>query len=375
MTEQEKGGIPILHRLLIAALICIAAFGLMENVARFCEVEVRDAFSLNRQFAGDGKHGDFLVSHKKFIRDPELFWRIKPHFGPLSYNHISATMYTETTNSRGFRGSEEYGSKPDGIYRIVCLGDSWTYGVMVNDHETYPAQLCRLLNAASPRRRFEVLNLGCVGYSSYQGKVLFRRCVRELAPDLIMVCFGGNDARRTRIFSDRRQPRVGGWTIAVQSLLRRSRFYQALRNRILHLKKNVVTPRKGAAADGEWPQRVSPDEYEENLREIIAAAGRRGCSVILLSYLGGGPYPDAISRIGAETGVPVVDVHAILNRDAEYTVEELSINYPRDTHPNARGYSLIARALPPLVLKAASGDPPESPPAAPAPPPENNRRR
>jgi lysophospholipase L1-like esterase len=83
------------------------------------------------------------------------------------------------------------------------------YGVMVNDDETYPSQLSALLNASSPQRRFEVLNLGCVGYSSYQGKVLLSEYIRELSPDLVIVLFGGNDTRRTRLFSDKEQPHVG----------------------------------------------------------------------------------------------------------------------------------------------------------------------
>ncbi len=281
-------------------------------------------------------------------------------------------MYTETTNSRGFRGSEEYGSKPDGVYRIVCLGDSWTYGVMVNDHETYPAQLCQVLNAESSPRRFEVLNLGCVGYSSYQGKVLLAKYIRQLAPDLVTICFGGNDARRSRLFSDREQPRIGEWVILVQSMLGKSRFYQVFRNQLLGIKKRASLGREGAAPIQEWPQRVSPDDYEANMREIISLARQNNCAVVFLFYLGTCPCRDRLEKLSAETGIPLVDVNEILCKNPDYAVKDLSIDYPRDTHPNARGYSLIARKLEEVVREVADGNPY---PAAPAPPPENNRRR
>jgi hypothetical protein len=158
--KDNPCGIPALHRVIASGIIVAAFFGLCENAARIYEARPRDPFSLHDQFAGDADHGNFLMVHTKFIRDPDLFWRIRPHFGPTSYNNITATLYAETTNSRGFRGTAEFGRKREGTYRVIALGDSWTYGVVVNDHETYPAQLERLLNEKGSGPRGEVLNLG-----------------------------------------------------------------------------------------------------------------------------------------------------------------------------------------------------------------------
>ncbi len=364
MTEYGHGNIRTLHKLLIGVIICVASLALMENIARIYEVEVHDPFSLRHQFSGDGRHGDFLSHHGKFVRDPELFWRIKPHFGPLSYNYWSATLVTETTNSLGFRGRDEYGPKASGIYRVIALGDSWTYGVMVNDDETYPAQLSRLLNASSEGRRFEVLNLGCVGYTSYQGKVLLAKYIRQLTPDLITVCFGHNDSRRTRMFSDRQQPRPGEWVILIQSMLGKSQFYQAMRNCLLRVKKKAASRGGGVTPAEKWPQRASPDEYEANLKEIISIARENNSRAILLCYHRDGPYRDRTVKASEEEGVPLVDVYEILNKDPRYRVEDLSVDYPRDPHPNARGYSLIAHRLEALVREVADGNP-----SAGAPPP------
>jgi len=99
-----------------------------------------------------------------------------------------------TTNSLGFRGKEVSPQKPEGVFRIFCLGDSITFGHAVADSESYPAVLERLLNErAEGKQRFEVINAGVMGYRVFQMLGLLMTRGLSYAPDLVTVCAGAND--------------------------------------------------------------------------------------------------------------------------------------------------------------------------------------
>jgi len=107
------------------------------------------------------------------------------------FEHKPAT-YTVQTDEHGFRTPRFAEKKPPGIFRVVCLGDSSTLGMNVEDDDPYPQVLARLLEEARPGR-FEVLNLGVIGYTSRQGLELIRQRVLHYEPDLVVFAFGTND--------------------------------------------------------------------------------------------------------------------------------------------------------------------------------------
>ncbi len=74
------------------------------------------------------------------------------------------------TNSEGFRDSEHNLKKPKGVFRIIVLGDSFTYGLGVEAEETYSKILEKILNEASVRRdiRYEVFNMGIAGIGTLE---------------------------------------------------------------------------------------------------------------------------------------------------------------------------------------------------------------
>ncbi|MCC6142224.1 MAG: hypothetical protein IT368_00305, partial [Candidatus Hydrogenedentes bacterium] len=75
--------------------------------------------------------------------------------------------------------------------RILCLGDSTTFGLGVNDDDTWPHQLQMILGAH--RKDVQVLNAGVSGYSSLQGLAALRDTGVLFAPQLVIVTFGYND--------------------------------------------------------------------------------------------------------------------------------------------------------------------------------------
>lgn len=102
----------------------------------------------------------------------------------------------ETHISRqGMRGAEVAKAKPEGVRRILCLGDSRTFGYCVKEDETYVAQLERTWNQSHPETPVEVLNAGVHGYSSFQGLRYLEKSGLDYDPDVVTVAFGFNDRR------------------------------------------------------------------------------------------------------------------------------------------------------------------------------------
>ena len=94
------------------------------------------------------------------------------------------------TNRLGMRGPE-VGAKPAGVRRILALGDSITFGWMVDENQAWPARLAQMLDAGPGR--FEVLNLAVSGYSSRDETNLLLQRAPGLSPDLVIVGYCLND--------------------------------------------------------------------------------------------------------------------------------------------------------------------------------------
>jgi hypothetical protein len=76
--------------------------------------------------------------------------------------------------------------KPDGIGRILGLGDSFTFGIGVKDDETYLAALEKLLDR---QRDVQVLNTGTGGWGTAEELVYLQDEGLRFDPDLILVGF------------------------------------------------------------------------------------------------------------------------------------------------------------------------------------------
>lgn len=117
-----------------------------------------------------------------------------PNQDRSTYDADTGEVYRVTINSRGFRGPEFADEKAPGVTRVVTLGASSTFGYHARDDLTYPAQLQRLLDAACPGRKFEVINLGIPHLTSTQILALFAAEGLRLRPDVVTFYEGFNDA-------------------------------------------------------------------------------------------------------------------------------------------------------------------------------------
>jgi lysophospholipase L1-like esterase len=95
-------------------------------------------------------------------------------------------------NGLGLRGREVEEPKPAGVRRVLVLGDSFAFGVGVDEAHVFSSALDRRLNAALPGVH-EVVNLGVAGYSTDQELLLLQRLGPRLSPDLLVLVVCDND--------------------------------------------------------------------------------------------------------------------------------------------------------------------------------------
>lgn len=118
---------------------------------------------------------------------------------------------TYSHNSKGYRSPEFTIDKPANKTRIVTIGGSTTYGVGVNNDETWPHHLQQELG-----NDYEVINMGVPGYSTVENLLQTKMYLSELQPDLAIYYVGLNDLRNINIeglkpdYSDFHRPSLYG---------------------------------------------------------------------------------------------------------------------------------------------------------------------
>ncbi|MCL4199939.1 hypothetical protein KJZ67_01180 [Patescibacteria group bacterium] len=101
----------------------------------------------------------------------------------LGYN-VSYSINSDTLNERNDYSPE----KPEDVYRMVMLGDSFTYGLLVNTYENYTELLEDMLSGVecAPYTGFEVINLGVPAYDVGFSAERYRLRGQKYNPDLVV---------------------------------------------------------------------------------------------------------------------------------------------------------------------------------------------
>jgi lysophospholipase L1-like esterase len=197
-------------------------------------------------------------------RSATLSMEFRPHcIGELHFTPVA-------TNALGFRGPE----LRDGPVRILAIGDSCTWGWRVGQNESYPAVLQQVLDQQYGEGRYQVINAGVPGYTSYQTLVALGEKGLPLKPEIVIIGVGFNDLFKTgdverQIASERRYMPL---LKLDDFLLDRSRIYRWVRWQA------------AAAASSERAVRVTPEGYMRNMRAMVEMARAQGAHVLLLSF-------------------------------------------------------------------------------------------
>jgi len=278
-------------------------------------------------------------------------------------------------NSLGFRSRETSLRKPDGSLRIVCLGDSRTFGLWTDQggafryDNDYPAALEQLLHEQGAHPAVEVINAGVIGYTSAQGLAQLQTQLLPLHPDVITVSFGFNDhSLAWNAALGAREPR---------NRFARELFYLASRSYWFRLGKAAYDALPSLHATPFSERWVDLDAYWYNLHRIAEVGSQHGIHVLFVSQalrpiaLGESAepdprhpvnkkglyqvlgvrdleglhrldrtYQDLLNQVAAQDGVPVADASAVFAEHPE------SLFGPYDfVHCNPAGARVIAETI------------------------------
>lgn len=121
--------------------------------------------------------------------DPYLGWRGRPNLHCiLKERHFTIAI---SQNSRGFRDRERNVARKTGEFRILCLGDSYTWGWGVQQDQIFTHQMEHLL--ASQGILCDVINAGVGGYSTDQELLYLEKEGQAYAPDIVVLQVCKND--------------------------------------------------------------------------------------------------------------------------------------------------------------------------------------
>lgn len=117
--------------------------------------------------------------------DRELGWELVPSA------EIKGEGVTYNINSKGFRGPEFNAEKAPGGFRVLCIGDSMTFGLGLQDDRTFPARLEQILKKYNPKA--DVINMSVPGYNTRQELNLFNTRGIGYNPDAVILGYCRND--------------------------------------------------------------------------------------------------------------------------------------------------------------------------------------
>jgi lysophospholipase L1-like esterase len=158
----------VFRRLLLAAAILVAEFGLLEAGLRI-----------------EGGSEATPAFQALFLQDPRVGYRLKPG---ARTRYTTVEFSTDIAiNGQGVRDNVDIGPKAPNERRVVVLGDSLTFAIQVPLEQTFCKLLEAKLSRADPAHVWRVINAGVQGYGAVQEWLFYRHVVSKFQPDLVLV--------------------------------------------------------------------------------------------------------------------------------------------------------------------------------------------
>jgi hypothetical protein len=178
MMVQKKHGLKkamFLKKLSLFAGSLIVCMVMAEGMVRLV---LKDSIVLFPRFHSKAEYGPYTIR------------RLRPN---SRFIHQSTDgLWEFITNSKGFRDEEEHAyAKPEGVLRVLCLGDSHTQGFECAQDATYSS----IMEACLKQRGLnaEVINAGVSGFSTAESLVLLEYEGIRYKPDAVVLGFFSND--------------------------------------------------------------------------------------------------------------------------------------------------------------------------------------
>ena len=312
-------------------------------------------------------------SHCRY--DPELGWA---HIPEQRIENFYAPGKHITINEAGVRGLTPITTpKPDGTFRLICLGDSFTMGYGVGDEETFPALL------EKQHASLETVNMGQGGYSIGQCYLWYRRQAEVLNADAVVLSIIVADLKRLGIERTVNGYATPGFTLVegeggvdvtnvpVPPKLEVGTALVERRRRWEFLTEQSGLVRAVSSLTGDWIIR-EPDELEtyavgfEIIRELKRYCADRGEQFILVllptlqEYEDPGlqgiyqAVSDSLGDVASESSIPYLDLSSAFLKWGDLQALFLEEEFH---HYSPQGNALVADELNRRLSQALEGYP------------------
>ncbi len=169
-------------------------FWLLMGISLYLFIELVSVVVIEVLHIRSSKHG---YPNELYIYDEKLDYRYRPTFR----GHFSGPLQSSieiNINSLGLRDYEFKLAKAPGVYRILVLGDSITFGAGVRLEDTYTKQTEKLVN-----QPFQIINAGVNSYHFEHYYIFIKDNIDRFDPDHIVIGFCINDVRSKDIVAPR----------------------------------------------------------------------------------------------------------------------------------------------------------------------------
>lgn len=294
------------------------------------------------------------VTQSEFERLPGLFSPGQR----LEDRVVPSLPYQVTIDSLGYRGTVEFPrTKPPGEFRILMLGDSFTFGYLVPDDSTLPALVGTALRQDC-RAPIRVINAGVGGTTIVTASHLAQRA-EPLGIDIAVLTFTENDVGDllNPLWYQMEANRKAKSRLPLSLLYPVAR-QTALWNLLLKARATWAARRSPVMAAAATPGRATDSlvaalrgRYAEDLRSLRDSLSVKGIPLLFVVYpshltvykRSTGEQVNWAVGVGHQVGLPTVDLTEVLREDGRG--EEALYLLPVDGHPSAAGYRAVAPTI------------------------------
>lgn len=148
-----------------------------------------------------------------FVVEPTLIKGLPGFYEPIPNTNISSDLswmgneykysITYTINSVGFNQIQDFPTEKDkNVFRIMTIGDSFTFGANVNTKDSYPSQLQNIIEKqCKTNKKIEVLNIGVPGYDFQYSVERYILKGKKYDPDVLIWLIIPDELRRVNKLS------------------------------------------------------------------------------------------------------------------------------------------------------------------------------
>lgn len=172
----------MLKKLIFLGILIIGSFVLLECIGRIVLAFYPEDYFVSK-----------FPETYRFKSDSVLGWDWRPGYKLTEERFGKMTSFS--ISQQGFKDREFSLVKPANTIRIICVGDSITEGVGVNNDQTYSKVLERMLNSKINVKKFEVMNAGVADYCLAQEYFLIKSKLLNFHPDVVIIGYYLNDGR------------------------------------------------------------------------------------------------------------------------------------------------------------------------------------